>query len=131
MAPIQGPGGGRYTDRMMLGRVLIAGALAWSGCSSQATPCDVLRSQIDAKIRATGVTQFSLNVVDSDAAVPGRNVGSCELGARKIVYLQTAAGALAAPPPPGRAPIRQRPRNDALLTECKDGSVSVGGSCKK
>jgi len=54
-------------------------------------------------------------------------VGSCDLGSKKIVYQRegapAAGGALARPAP--------APANERILTECKDGTVTVGGSCKQ
>jgi len=54
-------------------------------------------------------------------------VGSCELGTRKIVYQREGAeSAPAAVPAPSRSP-----EDDDILTECKDGTVSVGGDCRR
>jgi hypothetical protein len=54
-------------------------------------------------------------------------VGSCELGSKKIVYQREVGSA-----PPGAGPAPARSPEDAdILTECKDGTVSVGGDCKK
>ena len=84
--------------------------------------CDTIRDQIDAKIRASGVTDFALAVVDAQAQADGKVVGSCDLGTRKIVYQKT--------PSPGVSPSKPRPAREQILTECKDGSVSMGGDCK-
>lgn len=98
---------------------------AWAGaallaiapmCGAQT--CEALRGQIDAKIRAGGVARFELEVVDAGATLPGRVVGRCDLGRRKIVYRPDAAPAV-------------RPKPAPILTECKDGSVSLGGDCRK
>jgi hypothetical protein len=82
-------------------------ALAAGGADT----CDALRERIETKIRAAGVETFTLAVVDAAASVPGKMVGTCERGAKKIVYVRDQA--------------------DAILTECKDGTVSVGGRCGK
>jgi hypothetical protein len=47
--------------------------------------CNELKSQIEAKIKAQGVKSFSLEVVAGDAR-DGKVVGSCDGGAKKIVY---------------------------------------------
>lgn len=79
--------------------------------------CDELRSRIDAKIRASGASGYALAVVDKDAKVNGKVVGSCDLGRRQIVYSPSAASA---------------PRGEeAMLTECKDGTVKRGGDCPR
>jgi hypothetical protein len=94
--------------------------------SSHASNCDAIRSQIEAKIRSGGVHSFTLTTVDAASNAPGRVVGQCSQGSRKIVYVAgaTAAGTPAAARPAGKG-------NEALLTECKDGSMSVGGNCGK
>jgi hypothetical protein len=48
--------------------------------------CDELKSEIDAKIKANGVTAFTLDVVDASATADGKVVGTCEGGAKKIIY---------------------------------------------
>ena len=97
--------------------------LAWSAaCHAQGAGCDAIKAQIDAKVRATGVNDFVLTVVEAEAPAAGRVVGSCELGTRKIMYERTGS-ATAPAPKPGT-------RNSQIITECKDGTVSVGGNCK-
>jgi len=107
-----------------------AGLLLLGGAAQAAGNCDSIRDQIDAKIRASAVSRFTLTVVDAAATAPGRNVGSCERGSRKILYVQegrpeaAASAASAATTPPRRG-------SDGVLTECKDGTVSLGGNCRK
>lgn len=99
----------------------------WAGCAAallamaaapaaQAIGCEELREQIAGKFRSGGVAQPQLAIVDAAASAPGRVVGSCERGARRIVYTPTRG-----------APA---PRSDGILTECKDGRVLRGGSCR-
>ena len=67
-------------------------ALASSaGPARAAGNCDELLAQIDAKVRAAGVTRFTLTDVAADAAVNGKVVGTCERGSRKIVYQAEAS----------------------------------------
>jgi hypothetical protein len=99
--------------------------LAFTGSASAATNCDDILAEIDAKIRGAGVMRFSLSTVPADATVGGKVVGTCERGSRKIVYEAEATS-----PSPNSPPARRR-GNDGILTECKDGSVSVGGDCSK
>jgi hypothetical protein len=104
----------------MLRTTLAAAALALAGTAAAASTCESIRAQIDAKIRASGVLSFSLATVDADAKANGKVVGSCDLGTKKIVYL------------PGSTSARPvNPGKDAILTECRDGTVSVGGDCRK
>ena len=96
---------------------LSAALLGLAAPSGAAETCEAIQARIDAKIRAAGVQAFTLRTVDAAAKVDGKVVGSCALGTKKIVYAQGGAAA--------------RPDKDAILTECKDGSVSLGGDCRK
>ncbi len=95
--------------------------------------CESLSAQIEARIRASGVTAFSLRTLDVAETSPGKVVGRCDKGAKMIVYLQTAANPAAAASGPARPMPKgpPRPSDDGILTECKDGTMSVGGSCGK
>lgn len=110
---------------------LAAGALL--ACSAaaghaQGTSCEDIRAQIDAKVRASGVNDFSLAILEADAPSSGRVVGSCELGTKKIVYERSASAQQQPPQSPQQQ--RSKPRSSPIITECKDGTVSMGGDCK-
>jgi len=47
--------------------------------------CDELKGEIDAKIKAKGVTSYTLEVVTGEVK-DGKVVGSCDGGTKKIVY---------------------------------------------
>jgi hypothetical protein len=102
---------------------LIPIAWAVAGAASGAESCEALRAQIEAKIGAAGVTRFSVSTVDAGAPANGQVVGSCELGSKKIVYQREGGTASGAAP--------QQPGSERILTECKDGTVSLGGDCRK
>jgi hypothetical protein len=117
-------------------------ALLWACGSSHAqSSCESIAAVVDAKIRATGTQQFTLSTVDAAASAPGRVVGNCAMGAKKILYLAggaasaaTAAPAATAASAGAKAALLQRPPakpDDPILTECNDGSMSVGGTCKR
>jgi hypothetical protein len=91
----------------------------------RADTCDALKSQIESRIKASGVASFSLSVVAASAPAAGKVVGTCGLGARKIVYTQPVA-ATTMP----SAPKPRKTADAAILTECKDGSMSLGATCK-
>jgi len=82
--------------------------------------CDELGAGIDARMRANGLSNFSLSVVDVAASAPGKVVGTCAQGARKIVY--TAAR-------PSDHPARNSERSP-IVTECDDGRQVTNGPCK-
>jgi hypothetical protein len=101
-------------------------ALALAGAARSADNCEAIRTQIDAKLKASGVARYTLKTVDAAAAVPGKVVGNCDLGRKKIVYVQADGTASASAPRATTGHARQEP----MLTECKDGTVSLGGDCK-
>jgi hypothetical protein len=103
-----------------------------------AITCDELRPQVEAKIRAGGVTQFSVSVADAQAPSAGKLVGSCDHGAKKLIYVPGVPTAkptitpMANPSAAPRAtPAESLKKNEQIVTECKDGSVPLKGDCKK
>lgn len=121
---------------------LLAAVLCLAACSAQAADtCEELKSRIEANIAGKGVLDFSVTVVDEAATVTGQVVGHCGNGTQKIVYSRGAragassAGSAASPgiaAKPAAAPVVPKPgKNQGILTECKDGTVSVGGTCKR
>ena len=89
-----------------------------------------IRAQIEAKIKAAGVAQFTLTVVDADTEFRGKTVGTCELGTKKIVYLESEAAAEGVPIAAPKASAAAKKESEPILTECKDGRVLLGGNCK-
>jgi hypothetical protein len=53
---------------------------------AQQKDCSELKAEIDAKIARNGVTAFTTTIVNRDAEFDGKVVGTCDGGARKIVY---------------------------------------------
>ena len=92
--------------------------------TSAADNCEAIRAQIESRINAGGVASFTLTTVDAAASGAGRLVGSCALGTKKILYVA------AAPAPGASAAAKPGKAGGDMLTECKDGSMSVGGNCK-
>ena len=107
----------------MLRLVFTAATLLVASSASLAANCDTIRSQIEAKIKASGVASFTLSTVEADARTTGRVVGTCDLGTKKIVYAASSAQASSAAKP--------KSASQPIITECKDGSVLIGGECKK
>jgi len=58
-------------------------------------PCEDLKAEIAKKLDAKNVTGYTLEIVAKDKDAEGKVVGSCEAGAKKIVYSKTAAPAKA------------------------------------
>ena len=123
--------------------------MLWALLPGAALACDELMAQIDAKIRASGATNFTLVTVDMDAPATGRVVGTCGLGKKKIVYTPTGSfsGAAAPAGAPGAPVVRAqrtfgtmgapvvgnpaaaRPPAPGVLTECKEGYT--GSDCRQ
>ena len=70
----------------LIAAVVIAGFVISGPALAQRKDCDELKGEIEAKIKKNGVDKFSLDVVDKDAQAEGKVVGTCESGAKKIVY---------------------------------------------
>ena len=51
-----------------------------------AKPCEELKAEIAAKLEAKHIAGYSLDIVETDKVAEGKVVGSCEGGAKKIVY---------------------------------------------
>ena len=64
----------------------LAALICLSTSAAWATPCDTVKDQIDAKIKAKGVKTYSLDAVPAAEVKDQNVVGSCEGGAKKIVY---------------------------------------------
>ncbi len=101
--------------------VLVLLSVAWP---VRASNCEEIQSGIAERVRAGGIERFTLSTVDMEADAPGRAVGRCDQGRKKIMLVQESGTDGAAP---RRAPP---PRRQETITECKDGTVVVGGgSC--
>jgi len=72
-----------------MGRLIVAVVLAMGLTGAAWAPkkdCAELKGEIEAKIKKNGVDKFNLDVVDANAQADGKVVGTCEGGAKKIVY---------------------------------------------
>ncbi len=49
-------------------------------------PCDELKSEIEAKLQAKGVKDYTLEIVPADQVKDQKVIGSCERGSKKITY---------------------------------------------
>ncbi len=65
--------------------VLLLACLAIS-TSAFATPCEQVKTEIAAKLDAKHVSDYTLEVVPADQAGDAKVIGTCEGGAKKIVY---------------------------------------------
>ena len=117
----------------MLPRLLSGVLLALATSQAVALTCEELSKSVSTKIKAAGVESFAVTIVDSDARAEGKVVGTCAHGSKKLIYEKHSPEGesfvpSAAPPKAAQQPPRSK---EPILTECKDGSVSIGGNCKK
>jgi len=70
----------------LIAAAVVAGLVISGPALAQRKDCGELRGEIEAKIKKNGVEKFSLDVVDKDAQADGKVVGTCDGGAKKIVY---------------------------------------------
>lgn len=116
----------------LTGLSLLAGGL---GVAAAGDICEPLRERIEAQIGATGALSYAVIVVNADAPVAGKVVGTCAKGTRKLVYVRgddrgsPAPAASQAARPRQESPVR-RIREADVITECRDGTVLRGdGGC--
>jgi hypothetical protein len=53
---------------------------------AQVKPCEELKNEIEEKLKAKGVVNYSLEIVPADQIKDQKVVGSCEAGTKKITY---------------------------------------------
>ena len=56
------------------------------GQASGKTNCGSVVAQIEAKLVSKGVTKYTLLIIAKDEATDSRVVGTCDGGAKKIIY---------------------------------------------
>lgn len=68
----------------LLALLVFALPAAWA----QVKPCEDLKAEIAAKIDANGIKNYTLEIVANEQVGERKVVGSCEGGAKKIVYVR-------------------------------------------
>lgn len=92
---------------LTLGPVLLLLCSAGLSQTAQNLPaarksCDDLKAEITKKLEAKGVASYSLDIVDKDKEAPeGKVVGTCDGGAKSVVYSRTA-------PPQAKSPEEKK-----------------------
>ena len=114
-------------------RKLAAFAALLQASPSFAVGCEALRAEVESKIRNAGVAQFSVSIVEASASTPGRVVGTCDQGKRKLLYVQArpSEAGTTAPAAPRAAAPRPAKKVEPILTECRDGTASMNSDCRK
>ena len=109
---------------------LLAVALTQVSSAALAVTCEELRASVESKIQDNGVTSFTVAIVNAAASAPGRVVGTCERGAKKLVYSRGPSSAPSTSQGTAAATAGAAPRRP-VITECADGRVITEGSCRK
>jgi len=65
---------------------VVALLLVTAPAMAQRKDCEELKTEIEAKIKANGVKEFTLQIVANEDAKDGSVVGSCDGGTKKIIY---------------------------------------------
>jgi hypothetical protein len=71
-----------------MGKVIVAALVLGLSTTAyaQKKDCNELKTEIEAKIKKNGVEKFTLEVIEADKQTDGKVVGTCDGGAKKIVY---------------------------------------------
>jgi len=81
--------------------------------SALARDCNEVKAEIDGKIKAKGVVNYVLQIVDGSVAKEGKIVGNCGVGAKSIVYFKDPVGKGAvdprSPSPKQAQPLSSQP----------------------
>ena len=83
---------GRVPDRRWITTLVVSMTFA-AGAQAQSSACDDFKAVLAARIESTGVRGYSLETVPASASVPSdaKVIGTCESGARKILYRRWGA----------------------------------------
>lgn len=65
---------------------VVALLLVAAPAMAQRKACEELKAEIEGKIKANGVKEFTLEIVATEDAKDGKVVGSCDGGTKKILY---------------------------------------------
>jgi hypothetical protein len=63
-------------------------ALSGSAFAAGIKPCEELKAEIDAKLQAKGVKDYTLEIIPASEVKDQTIVGSCEGGTKKITYVR-------------------------------------------
>lgn len=76
-------------NTQMIVRTIIAACVSIAASMPAAAAvknCEELKNQIEERLKSKKVATYSLEIVDAGKKAEGKVVGSCERGAKKIVY---------------------------------------------
>ena len=68
---------------LAVGLMVLAG-----GAMAAGKPCEELKAEIEAKLDAKGVKNYTIEIVKTEDVKDQKVIGSCEAGTQKLVYLK-------------------------------------------
>jgi hypothetical protein len=66
-------------------------ALSFTAAFAQIKPCEELKGEIEAKLKAKGVEGYTIEIIPADQVKDQTIIGSCEGGTKKISYSREKA----------------------------------------
>ena len=68
--------------------ILLVAGMVFCGTSAFAEikSCDALKAEIEAKLKAKGIKEYTLEIIPTDQAKDQKIIGSCDGGTKKISY---------------------------------------------
>lgn len=89
---------------VLLGLVVLTSPRAGQAQAAASAPgartCEEIAAEIAAKIDASGVRRYELEIVPNALAAGEKAIGSCDNGRKKIIYVRAPAAAASAPRKP-------------------------------
>ena len=66
--------------------LVVLSLVAWPAFAQTRKPCEELKSEIEKKLEAKGVSSYSLEIVAKEQDADAKVVGTCDGDTKKIVY---------------------------------------------
>jgi hypothetical protein len=66
--------------------IVVAAVFSFTLAFADIKPCEELKAEIEAKLKAKGVEGYTLEIIPADQVKDQKIVGSCEGGTKKITY---------------------------------------------
>ncbi len=76
--------------RIIISLVLVT-AFSYTSAFAEIKSCEELKAEIEAKLKAKGVKEYTLEIIPTDQAKDQKIIGSCEGGKKKISYSRSKA----------------------------------------
>ncbi len=77
--------------KIMRSLLIVAVLSLCASAFAEIKPCEELKTEIEGKLKAKGVADFTLEIVPADQIKDQKVVGSCDGGKNKITYTKEAA----------------------------------------